>query len=248
MSFYHDIFDLRGQSYNIAMERFPDAREVERSILLDLLVAQPGEKIIDAPAGGGYLADELARLGATPVCIEPSENFAQPLSGRFETYLSDIYNMPPLLCPVDKVGSLAGLHHLDHDQVQAFFDCSYRALKAGGVIAVADVLEGSPVAEFLNGPVDKWSETGHEGMFYKAHDFTGYLKRAGFRNITEKHEDFLWQFDCFDDLVTCCQLLFGLVKAEKVEIASTLVEMLGVTECERGVGLKWSLLYAKGEK
>lgn len=248
MSFYHDIFDLRGQSYNAAMERFPEARDIERKKLLDLLAPEPGERIIDAPAGGGYLADALAKMGANPICIEPSENFAEPLSGRFETYLSDIFQLPEIPSRADKVGSLAGLHHLETQQIQAFFDCSYQALKPGGVIAVADVMQGTPVAEFLNGPVDQWTETGHKGMFFKSGDLKILMARAGFKNITETHEEFLWNFATFDEMVICCQLLFGLVKADRMEVSSTLVEMLGITDTPTGVGLKWSLLYVRGMK
>lgn len=248
MSFYEDIFDLRGRSYNHAMERFPDARHFERALLLELLQPKAGDFIIDAPAGGGYLADGLSQHGASPVCIEPSEVFGIPLSDKFETHISHIYSLPDFSHRIDKVASLAGLHHLDESEIQDFFDQSYMAMCDGGVIAVADVMKGTPVAEFLNGPVDKWTETGHDGRFFEKNDFFGFLEKSGFVKISEEHKEFLWVFDDFDGLVDFCRHLFGLVKAKKDEVASVLEELLGVEEFDGGVGLRWSLLYAKAEK
>lgn len=248
MSFYTDVFDVRGESYNAAMDRFPDAREEERAILIEMLDPKPGELILDAPAGGGYLADGLHAAGSVPVCIEPSEDFAQPLGGRYETYHSDIFMMPDFGRPLDKAGSLAGLHHLTREQILDCFKGCYTAMKSGGVIAVADVLDGSPVATFLNGPVNEWTLTGHEGMFFQHGDFSALLSEAGFQKVEESLREFYWIFPTFDDVVSFCQLLFGLVKAEKQAIASTLTELLGIDEVEGGFGLRWSLLYAKAVK
>ena len=248
MSFYTDVFDVRGESYNAAMDRFPDAREKERAILIEMLDPRPGELILDAPAGGGYLADGLHRAGSAPVCVEPSEDFAKPLGGRYETYHSDIFLMPDFGRPLDKAGSLAGLHHLDREQILDFFKGCHSALKSGGVIAVADVLDETPVATFLNGPVDQWTLTGHEGVFFRRGDFTSLLSEAGFDKIEETFREFYWTFSTFNDLVGFCQSLFGLVKADQNAIASMLTELLGVDEVEGGFGLRWSLLYAKAVK
>lgn len=248
MSFYTDVFDVRGESYNSAMERFPDARDQERAVLLEMLSPIADELILDAPAGGGYLADGLRELGAIPVCVEPSEDFASPLSGRYETYNTDIFVMPEFGRPLDKAGSLAGLHHLTREQILDCFKGCHAALKEGGVIAVADVLDESPVATFLNGPVDEWTLTGHEGMFFQRGDFSALLSEAGFHKVEESFREFYWSFSTFDDVVCFCQSLFGLVKAEKQAIASTLTELLGVDQVEGGFGLRWSLLYAKAEK
>jgi hypothetical protein len=248
LSFYQDIFDLRGESYNDAMAGFPEARHFERAILLDMLQPKASDFIIDAPAGGGYLAEGLAELGATPVCVEPSENFGIPLSDRFETHISHIYSLPQFDRAINKVGSLAGLHHLNEYEIQTFFDQSYNVMCDGGVIAVADVMKGTPVAEFLNGPVDKWTETGHDGRFFEKNDLADFLKKSGFKRISEEHKNFFWFFDDFDGLVDFCHNLFGLVKAQRDEVASAVNDILGVSDFDNGVGLHWSLLYARAEK
>ena len=248
MSFYTDVFDVRGESYNSAMEIFPNAREQERAILIDMLAPKSGEHILDAPAGGGYLADGLYEVGAIPVCVEPSEEFAKPLGGRYETYNTDIFLIPDFERPLDKAGSLAGLHHLSREQILSFLKGCHRSIKNDGLIAIADVLAGSPVAAFLNGPVDEWTLTGHEGEFFQRGEFFSLLTEAGFKNVEESFREFYWKFPTFDGLVTFCQQLFGLVKAEKAAVASTLSELLGVEELEDGFGLRWSLLYAKAEK
>jgi len=56
---YQTIFDYRGESYNSASDKYPNARHYERQALIDLLNVTDNHSIIDAPAGGGYLAEGI---------------------------------------------------------------------------------------------------------------------------------------------------------------------------------------------
>ena len=94
MAFYKEVFEARGALYNHAMAICPEARSSERDILLEALGPVAGQIVVDAPAGGGYVADKLDQLGAEVVCVEPSPNFAQAISSRFRTILTDIYDIP----------------------------------------------------------------------------------------------------------------------------------------------------------
>jgi ubiquinone/menaquinone biosynthesis C-methylase UbiE len=50
---------------------------------------------------------------------------------------------------VDRVLSLAGLHHMSTDQKQQFLAEAYRVLRPGGMIVVADVMDGYDMAKHL---------------------------------------------------------------------------------------------------
>ncbi|MEM7280726.1 MAG: class I SAM-dependent methyltransferase, partial [Pseudomonadota bacterium] len=161
---YVDTFDSRGDLYNHAAEINRNARDQERRYLVDLLKIQSHHLVCDAPAGGGYLAEGLVDLVESPrqiTCVEPSRQFAQPIPEKFKRLLAPIHNIPCDKACFDRVGSLAGLHHLKDKQ--SFFDECNRILKPGGLVAFADVLADTSVARFLNGPVDQFTETGHKG-------------------------------------------------------------------------------------
>jgi len=248
VAFYKEIFNERGKSYNLAMEKWPKARDQERRIILDLIKPSKGDIIVDAPAGGGYLSEALYEAEAIPICVEPAKNFGDYIPPHFETHFTDIFCTPLESLSVDKVGSLAGLHHLTREQIQQFFDECFRIMKHGGKIAVADVLKGSDVAIFLNGPVDRWTETGHDGNFFEEGELSEYMRKSGFKNITENHEKFYWSFSKHDDLISFCHFLFGLKKAKTEELAPTLSETLGIVKADGSHLLKWSLIYAYAEK
>jgi len=241
---YRRTFEARGSLYNRAMSRAPDARSKERRLLLERLSPRRGERIVDAPAGGGYVAEALAELGADVVCVEPASRFAEAIASRFTTLIRPLDDTGLADASVDKIGSLAGLHHLE--QPQAFFDEARRVLKPGGVLAVADVLLPSDVAGWLNGPVDQLSETGHEGRFFPRGRFLEHLADAGFVQEEESQETFTWDFPDHTTMLAFCRDLFGLTRASPDAIERELLRSLPVSTDDDGVHLGWSLLYARG--
>lgn len=245
---YKDIFDARGKSYNMASRICPSARETERQILVDLLKPCAGEQIIDAPAGGGYLAEALHQAGSIPLCVEPSEEFASALPGDFETFIAPVFSLPFEDGFADKFGSLAGLHHLSTDELLQFFSEAYRVLKPGAVMAVADVLAGSDVARFLNGPVDKYTQTGHDGYFFKEGDFTRYLEDAGFQVESERYHEYAWSFPDDQTMTLYMKKIFGLDRADLDTVYQLVHDYLRVGRDSSGVHVGWGLLYASGIK
>jgi hypothetical protein len=116
------------------------------------------------------------------------------------------------------------------------------------VFAVADVVNGSPVAAFLNGPVDRFSETGHHGMFLESGMCARELTAAGFVDVEEKHEHFDWCFDSESQMVRYCKLLFGLSLATEDEVRVALFDAFDVQQVAGKMRLPWSLFYACGRK
>jgi asparagine synthetase B (glutamine-hydrolysing) len=107
---------------------------------------------------------------------------------------------------------------------------------------------GTPVARFLNGPVDQLSETGHEGQFFTERSVLGHLELSGFEECEVRHERFTWDFPNLPTMLTYCWHLFGLTATEPESLEPILRESLGFQEGAGGVGLNWSLLYARGRK
>ena len=154
--FYEQIFNKRGELYNKATELCPNAREKERYHLISRLKLSGDLLLCDIPAGGGYVADGVQSLFSdriTVICLEPSIIFAKGLIHKHPSIIARAESIPLSDGSVDRVSSLAGLHHLPDKQI--FFEESARILKSDGRIVVADVQANSKPASSkreLNSP------------------------------------------------------------------------------------------------
>ena len=246
---YQDIFNARGDSYNEACRTFHGVRETERALLIDRLDVTPNQVCCDAPAGGGYLAEGLEKSHESHrgiICLEPAEKFLQGIPPRFDRVLGSLTAMPLASGGVDRIGSLAGLHHIEHKR--EVFHEAFRVLAPGGKMAVADVIEGTPVGWFLNEAVDRYSLTGHKGLFLRPQELTSLMAEAGFQEVSEKHECFTWDFPDLPSLVWYCKHLFGMVKADLAQVEHELRMRFAIDCLGTVVRLPWSLVYAVGTK
>ncbi len=244
---YQDIFTARGDAYHSAMTRWPDARAEELQLLIDALQPQPGETLIDAPAGGGYLAARVP-AGVHYVAVEAARPFFDRCpEGASRTRVSS--PLAKIELPdrcADLVSCLTGLHHEpDVSGVLAEFA---RVLRPGGRIGIADVKLGSPPDRFLNGFVHEHSRTGHRGAFFDA-SLTDALREAGFGALTLAWTPLRWRFDDAAAMAAFVRLLFGVDLASEAEIHAEIEQTLG---CDRlpggGVALRWGLLVATGRR
>jgi ubiquinone/menaquinone biosynthesis C-methylase UbiE len=254
---HEDAFDRRAAGYsaarirqfNEAIEKHPTAREAERQILVDLLDLKPGNEICDVAAGGGYLAEGIyERLNGDCriVCLENSAHFSESLPDRYERVLCSLSNIEIETRSLDRVACLAGMHH--QEDKQRVFDEAFRILRVGGRIAVGDVLRGSAPARFLNEAVDRWSDLGHDGIFFETGELSRLLENAGFVEVVERLHEYTWDFPSFGDLAWFCKTLFRMTKAGIEDVEAELRRYIELDLEPGAARMRWSLVYASGRK
>lgn len=247
---YETIFDYRGDSYNQATNKYPNARHFERQALLDLLRVQGQDQfhIVDAPSGGGYFsygAREQFGPSVSITCIEPVASFSQESARLFSVINSSIDQIPLVDNSVDVIASLAGLHHIEN-RVRVFSEWA-RLLKPGGQIAVADVTVDSGPANFLNVFVNQYTPQGHDGLFFQEGEFSQHLKNQNLCDVQEDNIVVPWRFENLDDMAEFCSDLFYLCDVEKQTVLDALDHYMGIKTLDDGtVSVNWQLCYASG--
>ena len=250
MNDYLKTFEARGHFYNDAMATCPEARALELKALLERGNLKQGQTILDAPAGGGYVANGVEVLLSKSVeliCVEPSFKFSEAISSSYRVLNSPIQQVPLESESVDRILSLAGLHHVPNRQ--AIYSEWYRLLKHGGYLAVGDVGEGTCTGIFLNSFVDQYSPEGHKGVFIAPDEFNQALNQVGFHVRSQDLVDVPWIFPDLEAMGRFCSTLFGTQRAGLNETIEALQDTVGVKNISSGgVALQWQLCYASAYK
>ncbi len=252
-----DSFDRRAAKYtpqrvdlfNEATRTCPNARSIERQLILDRLALVPGLHIADVGAGGGYLAEGISAAVDGDVhitCIENSESFAETIDPTYSIVISSLGDIGLPDASVDRVACLAGLHH--QEDKLAFVREAFRILKPNGIIVVADGLQDSPTARFLNGPVDRFTDLGHDGMFLRHKEFTDLMQQAGFTAIREQYETYHWPFPDRRTMIAFSKSLFRMGGATLDQVEEAIDEYLGSDPLPEGIGMRWGLIYCSASK
>ena len=240
---YQAIFEQRGSRYDAAMRRYPLARQAEFEMITEPLRLAPGQRLADIPAGGGYLADYLPGH-IERLSVEPATGFAAEMQA---TAGPGDQQAPLLCCPIhqvpladqslDAIVSLAGLHH-EPDR-RRFYREANRLLRPHGQLIIADGLAGSPVANFLNGFVDRYNPDGHQGDFLDEHDLVA-IQQAGFSIDSSQTCQYHWRFPDSAAAVSFCRDLFGL-GCDDATLLAGLQHELNLHAESQGWVLDWSL-------
>ncbi len=248
---YQNIFNQRADAYHQAMLNWPDAREQEFRAILQGLDIRAGTRVLDIPAGGGYLAGYLpdnVRLHH----LETSELFAR----LFDQHCHSGSCHPLSLCSLDDLPlpdnsidialSLAGLHHTQ-DKRPLFAEL-YRCLCPGGTLVLADAHADSATARFLDGWVNTHNSMGHHGWYFDQQT-TEQLRNSGFDDIKNENRDYHWCFDSVLQAGEYCKLMFGIDRAEAADVSEALSHELGFDRLTDGrIGLRWQLNFITAHK
>lgn len=238
---YSDIFDKRGEAYHQAMYLNPDARNLEFAAVLGQAKLTNGLVICDMPSGGGYLQDKLpSNLNIQLISIESSRQFLRKLteSNSGEAHLCPLHATSLGDESVDRIFSIAGLHHLD-SRLDVFVEMS-RILRKGGRLCILEVPEGAITDLFLNEFVHEHNHIGHTGIFIDMH-FREELSKAGFILKTDELRSYTWNFTDVEQMVRYVQLMFGIDMATEDEILAGISHYLGYTCSPTGCHMNWEL-------
>ena len=227
---YPEIFKQRGKQYNDAMLRFPQARRAEFAQLFAATSVAPRQRVLDMPAGGGYLASFLPS-DADLVSLELTPGFGAGASVHDSS-------QPWPWGSFDHVVCLAALHHIE-DQ-PGFIRGLLDRLQPGGTLHLADVPAGSSLVRFLDGFVGRFNITGHQGGYLPDHaeffSALGDVQRIGELECP-------WAFASEAEMLEFCAQLFGLVDCPQAELLQALHDDVGIKRNGAGLHLNWRLLY-----
>jgi len=226
----------------------PRARAEERQVMLDLLAIEPHHVVCDAPAWCGYLADGVTNIVNRKqlICVEPSPRFAAAINSAYTVHCCQPSKLPLPDASVDRFSNMVGLHHLP-DRLIGLRE-AVRVLKPDGRLAISEVIVDTPVARFLNGPVDVYTMAGHRGVFLRPGECHELLTAAGCVAVVEQTHHLHWVFTSTDEMARFCQGLLGMAKASEAQVLAAIYEHFDVEIVDGLVKLPWSLAYAIGVK
>lgn len=232
-----------------AMQQYPHARDAELQALLRQAPLSPGCRVVDIQAAGGYLSDGISQTldgNVDLICIEPVKALNQRLNSSYTIVEDKIEHWSSIESgTVDVVLGLAGLHH-SQDQ-QATVNEAFRVLKQGGWFAVCDVIDDSPIANWLNKYVHQHNPNGHIGDFISPGEVSAMMQHAGFENIQEMIEDVPWVLADEYHVANFFKGLFGL-KPPVEEIQKVIPDYLNLKISHQRVEVEWQLIYAVAQK
>ena len=251
---YTDIFQRRGAQYTAAMLQWPRARQAEFTLALSTAQVATGQHLLDIPAGGAYLRDWLpvvpegssVRATIAYTAVESTDGFLErlPPAERPPLVLAPtLTDIPLAYGAADRLISLAGLHHIEHRG--PVYAEMRRLVSSGGVACVADVQIDTTTARFLNGPVDRFCQLGHRGVFLDDTDVP-QIQAAGWQPLEDHIVDVAWRFASLADMAGFCRLLFGLDNAPGDDaVIDAINDGPGVTHQGDEVLMHWPLRFIR---
>lgn len=236
-----DLVQLQRQSEQIAA----NARLEERTAALAQFILAPEHVVCDVPSWGGYFARGVPDPRRV-ICLDPDPKMVNCPGARI--MMSSAMSFPIPTASVDRLVSLVGLHHQTPAIRNLFLLEVSRVMRHTGVAVVSEVIDGSPIATFLNEDVDKYSERGHKGTFFAVGGVKAALEGAGLTNVVEQTLPLMWRFDSQAQMASYCKALFAMTRATDTQVLAALHARFTIVEQGGMVCLPWSLLYGVGTK
>lgn len=231
---YQEQFSKRCESYFLAMSKYPQALSEEFRVATEFLALKGDETVVNIPAGCVNLEQFLDKtIHYKP--FEINEHFAK----RVGQEICCLFNIPCESQSVDRVISVAGLHHTSQEERKLFYQEVKRILKSSGFFVIADVQQGSNQDRWLNEFVHTYNSLGHQGHFWSNEDIA-LLNEAGF-TVELYEKNYTWNFANRAEMLDFSKDLFYLDKASPPIINQGLDTILYADSTR----IPWKLLYFK---
>jgi len=232
---YQNIFRHRGESYDLAMKKYPNVRDQEFKQLFYKIKLRNHESILDIPALGGYLEK---------YCLDNNEvfflDFSKSINGIDVVSPYEKWNIKNM----DRIVCLAAIHHIE--DLDSFLQNLICHLNKNGVINLADVSVNSSISRFLDEFVGSHTSTGeHKGKYYDWKKVS-FPKELNVIDIEERNCP--WKFESEEKMIEYCRLLFDLKDVSNDKILNALKKYVGFQKDKNIVRLNWHLTYIDLQK
>jgi SAM-dependent methyltransferase len=225
---YDKVFDKRALEYSYAVKTYPNVLINELSTAALMVDARPYDTVVNIPGA----CEDIRKYLPDTVIYKPYETnkiFAD-VTG---TPYSANFDIPEPDNSVDRVLSLASLHHSTDQERIKFYKTVHTCLKPNGKLIIGDVYINSNQDKWLNEFVNKYN--GHNGKFWAEDD---KKLMSGFQ-VETIIKNYKWTFSSKNEMIDFCKHLFGLKNASDLEILDGLRKYLLATDTE----FDWSLIY-----
>ena len=161
-----------------------------RAAVLNLVDAQPGDRVVDLGAGDGFLTLPLARSGAAVLAVDIAPSMAQAYATAaarenldVQTLVADVADLDLPAGSVDVIVSSYALHHVGDRDKRLLLERAHRWLAPGGRLVIADMMIGrgaSPAdREIILGKVRSMLRKGPPGLWRIAKNAVRFGLRTG---------------------------------------------------------------------
>mgnify|MGYP001589438222 CR=1 FL=1 len=240
-------FDVgtRGRNYILANVNMPWVRQNETDLMLRNIDAQAGEYIADFGCGHQIISGPLADIVGNTGRVYAIDNSRQVMSGVKEraniirVIIKDEY-LPLPDSSVDAVVTLANFHHIV-DKQRAFLEFS-RILKHRGRLVLGDILDGTPLQKYFDGPVDRFCSTGHKHKFLNEDWIRSMCKASSLEVCSLKLEQVPWTFNNEEEAKWFLHTIHD-AQCSPQECFDEAVKYLGFTNNNGKLFLNWHLFY-----
>jgi len=234
---YNNIFTKRANAYTYAVQTYPHVMDNEFKTAVEVSNIQLTDVVINIPAACVPLHMYFQTHPKKYIEYETNKSFAE----RVNIQHCSFFDIPEQNESIDKIISLASLHHTTHDERDIFYKKCYCLLNQGGQLIIGDVKNVSKEALWLNEFVNTYNSSGHCGLFWGEAD-RNLLEQNGFI-VDIQMKSYPWIFDTKAAMIDFCKNLFGLDKATDEEIDNGINIYLQPYCINDKYMFEWHLLY-----
>jgi hypothetical protein len=234
---YNNTFIKRADAYTYAVTTYPHVMDNEFKTAVDVCNIQLTDVIINIPAACVPLDMYFQVRPKRYIEYETNKSFAERVNMKYCSF----FGIPEPDETIDKIISLASLHHMTVNERDIFYKECRRLLHQNGRFIIGDVQDASKECIWLNEFVNTYNSSGHHGLFWSEAD-RNLLEQNGFM-VDIQLKTYPWIFDTKDAMIDFCKHLFGLDKATDQEIDNGIETYLQPIYINDTYMIEWHLLY-----